>query len=189
MPYRLDDDLCDYDGKCWRTYPDDVCEDKLSQILREWNTNYLTDKDEDLLEKFVPNFFNRLPREKDLHYTMRIFLMIVNGYRMNNIYQPVWDKQQKKLYTSGYLENHSKEDRKYKLQKKIQEIKKLIGEDIIPEIHLDWLNSMLDEKFNSRHYRKIKNSHTDKIVIKNYLSSLKSPDTTDIIKEFIEKLD
>lgn len=187
MPYSKE--LYDSNGTYLLTHEDWKCEEMLNQILREWTANYLTDKDEELLEEFVPHLFNTLPKEKDLNYTMKIFLMIVNGYRMNNSYQPKWDKEQKKLYTSGYLENHSREDRKDKLQKKIQEIKKLIGEDIIPKIHLDWLNSMLDEEFNLRHYRKINNSHTNKNVIINYLSSLKSPNTTDIIEEFRKELD
>ena len=156
------------------------------QIIGEWNqdTISLTEDDRGLLDEYVPNLFNTLPKEHDLHNTMNIFAMIVNGYRGNNQHRAI----ETEAYKNRAYNSKGKDWKENKLRIKIQEIKDLIGEQYIPVVHREWLNSMMNESYNIPHGR-VKNSHTHKNVIKNYLFSLKLPDKTKVIEEFIEKID
>ena len=182
---KLDEDLCDYHGKCWRTNQDDNCTEMMRNILRDWNldANYLTIDDEELMEEYAPKLFCTYKKEETL-YAMRMLAMIVNGYRMNS---NTWDEQTN-VKESKPFGKKGEEEKTGTLQKKISEIKHLIGENSIPRIHLDWLNSMLDETYNVPHPRRAKNSHTASSVVKNYLLRLELPYRSDTIKEFIKKL-
>jgi len=88
---KLDEDLCDYDGECWRTNQDDDCTEMMKNILRDWNlhANYLTIDDEKLMEEYAPKLFCTYKKE-ETPYAMSMLAMIVNGYRMNS---KAWDEQ------------------------------------------------------------------------------------------------
>ena len=178
----MNEDLYDGYGIPIWTHTDEDCTEMMKDILRASDFSSMAGNDLGLLEEFAPKLFNTC--KTDTFYAMQIFVMIVNGYRMNKI---KWDKETKRREARQFA-NKNQKDKTEKLKKKINEIKDLIDEDYIPKIHLDWLNGMLDDSYSVQHYR-IKNSHIEKQAVKSYLKRLNLPKKTNEIEEFIEKLD
>ncbi len=195
---KLDDDLCDYNGKCWRTRQDYECTDTMNEavapyyddrdsiIMTKGNTGntWITLKEEELLLEYAPKLFSVLSDEYDLRIVSEKLVGLVNLWCNNNTVKTYIKDNIDKKYPIN--KNQSPTKKANLIRKHIEKIKgmaKLKPEqkDVLDAIYNDALSA-------ASHDPGLNFSAKDKAPIKQYLVSLKLPDRTDEINSFIKKL-
>ncbi len=151
---KLDDELYDYWGRCYRTHEDYECTDIMVEVMEDFINEgeniflnednqknvWITAEVEDVLIEYAPKLFSTLPSSKDLTRSMKGLAEEVNRWCNGNIVN-AWKKEQidntytmhKKKSTPGKAEA---------LRNHIVGIYGLVGEKHIPVEVKEYLNNL-----------------------------------------------
>lgn len=203
---KLDDDLCDYWMKCWRTHEDEECVNTFlyhvlsdtapfskHKIYAKFGVTLdlqLCDSDKDLLEDYAPKLFNTLLIQYDLHDVMLKWATLVHSYRntqkeANFVNNGIYGNYPKTYSTKSEKETVNA------FKKRIKTIYDLMGGDAVGTRKGNDLKKILKDAFdNPDDYftSKPEIESNKEETIGNYLRGLKLPDKTDVIKNFIKDL-
>lgn len=206
-PIKLDADLYDYFGKCWRTYDDDECTNMMAYHILSDNffgkDFRISQEDEDLLISFAPKLFNTLKKEnvhinycslttdnKPLEAAMWGLVNEFYSYRHFNDLD-FFDNRLKREHHKG-SDNKKMDEKVERFQNHINSIIKLMGGRVSKNegIHLkEHLQHALEnpERYIFDNSEKI-GSSIPKSKIKNYLLSLKLDHKNNTIEDFIKAI-
>ncbi len=185
---KLDDDLYDYNGKCWRTHQDYECTETMEEILRK---NFvgrdfrISIDDEDLLIKYAPILFNTT--DKSLEDVM--YSLVNKFYHYRHFNDPEWfDNKAKKVKSKAYAK-HSGTYKEKALKKKATSMLELLGGGIYNGT-ASRLVSILNEviKHPEQFMLHLESMDYPKKHIKDYLISLELQNKTQEINNFINTI-
>lgn len=185
-----EDDLVGYHGNSIRTYQDWECTEMMEDILRDDELSNMSDDDKTLLENYAPNLFNTATyNEKTVRGMMKELCGRVAQHRRGVGGFKLVNKK------PSIYKNSSDEEIKVALRNHAQAILKIVGNpekgefDYLTENYHFFKDLMRmvesPEDFMSMD---IKYKPASKTKIKKFLHSLKLPNKTDSIEEFVNKL-
>ena len=201
---KLDEDLYDYWGVCYRTHEDEECistfEDVLSDTspfsLHEQYGKFgitlditLRDSDKDLLQKYAPKLFNTLLKQYDLHDAILEWATLVHNYRNS---QKEANFVNKNIYGDYPTTYGSHKDKKTinAFKNRIKTIYDLMGGDAVGTKKGNDLKKLLKDACENPndYFTRKPEMKPNKDPIEDYLRGLKLPDKSKVITDFIKDL-